>query len=526
MNVIAILYGGELAPCALEKRFSGQSAFERALAAAASFEGVTKTSVLLGEENADAAEMARERNCGVVVRPKWETSALLTALATEAAGFDYAYFAWADSPFLDKDLAVALLNRAVKYRAEYAYADGFAYGLAPELLAPGVAGILAKIAENNTALAETSVARDTVFRVLSTDINSFDIETEISRVDLREKRLRLAADSKRDLLLCASLWEAGLDKAEAPARAVEDVVAQNPALLRTLPAFFSLQVTGDCPADAPQKCGLCPLAVKKIGYATLTIADFSRLLDNIAAFAGDGVIDLSLWGEIACRNDRAALVKAVLERPALACVVETAALAADLWTEDDLVGIAGAMAAAPATQVPSLPSGAGRLSWIVSDSGSPPDASGAYTAFVSRLAELFPGNVYVQMLRVKGNEDDAERFYRNWTASKWQGKVKVIIQKYDSFAGLLPDRIAADISPIERNPCWHLMRDMYILADGTVWPCRAATLNHDLPSSGNAFIEPLDKIWKNGEELYMRHAVNKELAMLCGKCDEYYTFNF
>ena len=82
---------------------------------------------------------------------------------------------------------------------------------------------------------------------------------------------------------------------------------------------------------------------------------------------------------------------------------------------------------------------------------------------------------------------------------------------------------ATDLSPVIRSPCWHLMRDVVVLMDGTVPICK-----EDLgrsPSLGNAFTDDLSLIWERGADLYASHA-SLVYPGICAKCDEYYTYNF
>ena len=141
-----------------------------------------------------------------VKRPLWTKKSLLEEIALAASGYDLVYFAWADCPLLDAALAEALARRHINYAAEYSYADGWPYGFAPEVLAPETAGILAKIIGDD----DGPVERDALFSVIQKDINAFDIETEISPVDLRHYRLSLSTDSKRNRLWCPGLQRAAL----------------------------------------------------------------------------------------------------------------------------------------------------------------------------------------------------------------------------------------------------------------------------------------------------------------------------
>ncbi|MDR1308228.1 MAG: spiro-SPASM protein [Treponema sp.] len=536
MRALTVLYGGSLASQAFEPVLDGKSAFSLALERAGAFPGSEKT-LLLVTEGAKLPDPAPGKPLSVTARPEWTVSELCRVLSAEAAGFDFAYYGWADSPFLDPSLAGKLAERHIRYGAEYSYADGWPLGLGPELIGSAPAGILFKIAGDE---GKGPVTRDTLFSVLQRDINSFDIETEISSVDLRCHRLSLTADSKRNLLLLTRFARAGCAGAEE----AEGIVAEHPEFLRTLPAFFPLQVSGPCPGRAlAGKTGACPLCPYPLSGARggtvadrgdfLDPGDFEKILDKIEGFAGDGVIDLSLWGELSLHPRRDDLIRAVLERPALSLVIESSGLG---W---------GAVEnyAAWAAAAPKRRNGLPPLAWIISLDGKdlpgmglPPSPESV--SFVKALAAAFPrevgtdDRVYVQAVRTAGAEDEVEGFYRAWKAygTDHPGPA-IIIQKYDSFCGFLPKRQAVDLSPVERRPCWHLMRDFPVLIDGTVPVCREdldctmAGVPAASGGLGNILREEAETIWDRGAELY-RSQCEKNYEKLCALCDEYYTYNF
>jgi spiro-SPASM protein len=539
MNALAVLYGGNLSAAAFEKVFSGKCALSLALEGAAAFPGTAKR-VLLGGNNFDRLAGAAGWTLpeGVELRavPDRTKKSLLETLASLSGGFDLTYYGWADCPLLDPVLTEALARRHLRYAAEYSYADGWPYGFAPELLAPGVAGILAKLLGDGDG---GKVERDALFQVIQRDINAFDIETEISPADLRGCRLNLTADSRRNLLLLTRLTGAGLRRA----RDAEGIITGKPELLRTLPVFYALQVSGPC----LQACEFCPYprfgrfpgeGPGPEGQGTpvterkdfLEPGVFEALLDRIISFSGDGVIDISLWGELSLHPQKMELIRQVLARPELSLIIETSGLG---WKQGELEDLAALAAAAPVRNNPILES---PLSWIVSlDSADP----GTYQAIrgpgfaeaagtARFLAGLFPGDAYVQAIRVQGREDDIEQFYRSWKAELPQGGSRVIIQKYDDFCGFLPKRQASDLSPVNRQPCWHLMRDMNIYIDGTVAPCRNRIPGLGAESAaamGNAFREPLEEIWSRFEDIYGEQC-SRRYPGICADCDEYYTFNF
>jgi spiro-SPASM protein len=528
MNALLVVFAGRLSGEAFEPLINGASGFSLALEQARRFPGVGKTA-LLGLSGAAYPGLAAGVECEL--RDGWTRQSLLERMAALAAGFDLVYFVWADCPFLDSGLAEKLAERHLRYAAEYSYADGWPYGLAPELLAPGTAAVLAKIAEED----QSPVERDCLFSVIQKDINAFDIETEISPVDLRCHRLNLCADSKRNLLLlrrfAAASGGTGGAAGIPDTAAVERIIATEPALLRTLPAFYPVQAAGGCPQD----CAWCPYPAAQDGGSALVRRDgmeperFETLLDNIAAFSGDAVIDMSLWGELALHPEKMRLIEMVLSRPALALVIETSGIG---WKIEELEQSAELARKAASGRKNPLPP----LSWIVSLDASCAaryrEIRGAgFAEAVERahkLLALFPTDAYVQAVRTSGAEDDIEAFYRSWKEAAPSGAANIIIQKYDDFCGALERKQASDLSPVNRQPCWHLLRDMPVLLDGSVPFCRedlAALRGSRENVLGNVWIDSLETIWERGTSFYNKQC-EKKYEGLCAGCDEYYTYNF
>jgi spiro-SPASM protein len=551
MKALVVLYGGDLRPQAFQKVFAGgKSAFDLALERSRLFPHRQKT-VVLGWEGDFPGPREGPFPAELVFEARWSRRILLETVSRLSLGYDFTYVAWADCPFLDPDLSAAIAARHLQYAAEYSYADGWPYGFAPELLAPGIAGILAKIEGDE----DNPVERDSIFAVLQKDINSFDIETEISPVDLRTHRMQLCADSKRNLLLLDRFAGAAAPDFPCAAGAAE-IIEKRPDILRTLPAYYPVQAARPC----PQSCTLCPYpafgdstAVDSAAADSSTAvspgtrpgpepfldpARFGELLDRIAVFSGDAVIGLSLWGELALHPRRMELIRQVLERPQLALVIETSGIG---WNDQDLRDAAELVAAAPAG-----PQNFSPLSWIVSlDTADPlryreirgPGFTEAVEC-AKKLFSLFPADAYVQAVRTCGAEDDIEKFYRGWKEIAPRGNRNIIIQKYDDFCGRLEKRQASDISPVERQNCWHMLRDLPVLLDGAVPLCREEllVLKGEGRILGNVYRDSLETIWARGEEYYAEHCKatrqntdSGEKTIypgICTDCDEYYTYNF
>ncbi len=439
-----------------------------------------------------------------------DSRSLVEALIQAGEGADQLLYLYGDCPFLDATVTARMLENHERYFAEYTFADGYPYGLTPEIVNASVLPLLLRLvgggSEGTTPISTEPISRETLFTIIQKDINSFDIETEIAPVDLRMLRLSLTCDSRLNYLLCRNLATAGA--VDEPG--VLEIVQKQQVLLRTVPAYFNIQIIDGC----PQACGYCPFP--QFGGDILSnrnemsLDSFRRTVEQINAFSPEATISLSLWGEPALHSRIAEMIRIVENSGSIHLNIETSGIG---WNPQTITELAKV--------------GLHRTEWIVSLDALQPDLyarlRGNGFAEAVRSIELllkhFDRHVHVQAVRMNENEEQLEEFYRGWKSKT----DNVIIQKYDDFCGQLPARKVTDLSPLARHPCWHLKRDMVVLLDGTVTMCREDIFRKQV--LGNVLNEEIGEIWRRGEDLYLAH-LRKEYPDLCKGCDEYYTFNY
>ncbi|MDR1179420.1 MAG: spiro-SPASM protein, partial [Spirochaetales bacterium] len=421
--------------------------------------------------------------------------------------YDNIIYVFGDCPFLDADTTRRMLENHARYYAHYTFADGYPAGITPEIIAVRTLPALVGLCPASPPLP---LNRETLFTLIQKDINAFDIETELSPKDLRLLRASLTAGTRRDHLLCERV-AAALPVGEAPSgAAITAVLEQKPEIMRTLPAYIGVQITEEC----PHPCVSCPYPL--VGGVTkkgcMSAEDFERVMRKAAAFCGEAVIGVSLWGEPAFHPEFTRLARAVADEPGLSLLVETSGIG---WKDEVIRECAAILGP--------------RLSWIVSLDATGPEqyaqlkgGSSRWDEVLSRTGMLlaeFPDTVYVQSLRMNDNEETLETFYKSWK----EKTPHLIIQKYDWFCGFLPQRKVTDLSPLDRFPCRHLQRDLYVLSDGSVPLCRDDIRKAVL--LGNLLRDDIDTIWEKGGGLYREHLAGNYTG-ICGNCDEYYTWNF
>ena len=496
MKNLVVINAIKLSSYAFKPLRDGGSAFSRCLDFARSLPEVGEWVIL-----APSSLSLPGTEIKTAVRTDWDTKGMLEELKALSDGYDHIFYFFADCPLLDLNLARRMYQNHLRYFADYTFADGYPYGLALEILKAPVVEALLKLVKDGEA-----VKRDSIFETIKKDINAFDIETEIAPVDLRLLRLSLTADCKRNFLLLERLLGLGATDEESVCRLIQE----RPELLRTLPAYFPIQIVAGC----RQSCSYCPYPLLEPGLLTnkreMPKEKFFEVIEKIEAFCDDAVISVSLWGEPSLHSAIDELLGFVLKRPAMEMVVETAGLG---WDEKRLEKLAGELERKPA--------------FIISLDAHQPELYGKLRGKgfnealpTARLfLRLFPATTYVQAVRMQENEEALEGFYRDWKKET----ENIIIQKYDHFCRFLPQRKVTDLSPLKRQSCWHLKRDFVVLLDGSVPMCR-----EDLKQAhllGNVFQMGLDEIWQQGEQYYKRHLA-EDYPELCQDCDEYYTYNF
>ena len=548
MENLVILYASSVSEYAGKDFVENKTCFEFALSWAFSVSDFAGLSIYVDSEEEKSTFVnliekfysEKKDFVKICVKSSWKVKDLISQIKVDSEYYDNIVYGHADSPFYNTEITKKLLDLHTESLAEYCFADGYPAGLTPEILHPGTVKILDSLCnlENSTdgtvlksvTVGNQFVKRDSIFELIKTDINSFEIETILSDQDFRENRFEFFCDSKNNFNLCknfAKLFFEG--KSNLNDYDIEQICSDSKnciELLQVLPTFYNIQIASSCKST----CSYCPypkcfekkysvLPCKTSDF--MSLENFSNLIDKIAEFSSEAVISLSLWGEATLHPQFEKFIEKVLSYSGLSVLIELSQLN---LSDEKLQKISQIV-----KNSPERTNGKEKIYWIVSvdacNQTSYEKIHGNSSSFeevcasVLKLSSLFKNCVYPQFMRLQENEDSLETFYRFW---KEKNNEKLIIQKYDCFAGYLEDKKTADLTPITRNPCWHLRRDFVILLNGDVSICREELLSG---SQGNVFSESLEAIWQK-RKLFLEEYVKGNLTSLCEKCDEYYTFNF
>ncbi len=533
MNTLIVLFADKKSNFMFDKLFSSKSAFELSLEWAKRVEKTYGGSICIftyPELEQKCQDFTKDFSSACVeCCENWNVQLLFSKMAENAKKLNCnnILFAYSDQPFLDFAITQEIVDTHTRFCAEYTFADGYPSGFCPEMLDCGATAILSELAMQKEE-GKSPISKTAVFDFIKSDINSFEVETVIADDDFKLFRLTFDCSEKITTIACQHLFEMGLEGKSVLEKSY--LAAKNPAILKTVPAFYEIQIS----AASNVKSIYLPNEMQNTTWQDSTqnlfmkLEDFKKLIEKIENFSNSAVVSLCAWGEALLHPDFCSFVKTVLNHTKLSLVIET-----DGWnvTEDlckkikEFVEPLNDSARDFSRKIPLI-------SWIVRTDAVSADVYGIVNgnslgvekalSAIALLTKYFPKNTYAQFVRMNENESELESFYRFWSDKNSPSNGNVIIQKFNSFCGTLEDKKSADLSPIERNPCWHLRRDMTILLDGSVPLCRQCICKN---IQGNAFSQNLDDIWQKFDLELKNHLCGK-YSSLCEKCDEYYTFNF
>lgn len=507
MSSVVFVNAINISPYAFEPLAEGRCSAGMVIEKAAAFPAIEKKVILTDDEKwvqrlrSDYLSGDEGGGWEIRQRDEWSLSALLETMSQDSVDCEDIFYCFLDTPLIDDDLCRRMYDNHCRYFAEYTFADGYPVGLSPEILRRRILPALQKLAES----ISEPLGRQSLFRVVEKDINAFDIETELAPRDLRLMRVELACDNKRNYQLTQAVYQAGgLNESE-----VLRILQTRPEIIRTIPAFFEFQITA---GTLQQPSYLPPEAVPdgKGDPEEMSQKDFRFMMDKIAAWSEDGVVSLSHFCEPSLHKRLANLVGDVLDHQGFRVLLETSGLG---WQNDVL------------RQLEQMDRR--RFLWILDLDALDPElyrrirGAGYEEAmeFADYLLTEWPDQTWLQAVRMKENEEHLLNFYQKWKEKSDQ----IIIQKYDWFCGVLPQRKVTDLSPLKRFPCWRLRRDWVIGVDGTVPLCREDLGRREV--MGNLLQDDVETIQKRGDEIYRAHT-RGDYPALCRECDEYYTYNF
>ena len=291
---------------------------------------------------------------------------------------------------------------------------------------------------------------------------------------------------------------------------------KDPGLVYSGPSYLEIEPISEC----EYKCDFCPRQFTEVAANQLSLADIKLVTDFLANSLDDATVTLGGMGEPLQHDDILSICEKFLEaEPLKQLIIET-----NGFYLNKLERLIEHKSFAKVTIIINFNS----LENSSTIHGCPAENLAKVKANLSSWSnqlkkrdEKLLKRTYLQVLKVLENETEVDLLYDLADGLGFS----FLLQKYNRYIDLMPERRVSDMTPLERYFCWHLRRDMFIRADGDVSFCKQDISNQ--APRGNIRSQSLAEIWQKGEIFFKDNLQNK-LAKSpdCANCDEYFTFNF
>lgn len=436
--------------------------------------------------------------------------------------------------FFDYDLNNKIVQESINYDIEYYYGEGFPEGVIGQV-------IKASIIKDIIPLVKKSDKFDKnfIFSILLRNISYFDIdliegkfENEIFRYSLKlnkKEDIKLIYDilflelknrtvelvDKIDNLYGYNLYEYNetyqkvlYDNKELILNIhynkINDILLNKPSLIRTYPKTIFIEISSQYYSDLIY---LPPQNYIKRKKKFLTLDDIKNIYEKNKFFFEDTVIIIDGFGEQFFNKEIIEIIN-YLSQENEVIVKTTGAFFFSDFTKKlknlDNIKI-----------IILLDASNEKIYKLVGHK----ENFKKIETFAKYFLKNYPDSFFIEFTRMKENDSDIEQFYEKWK----EYDSNIIFRKYNNFSGVLLNREVADLTPVERFPCFHIRRDFYILSDGKISICKSDFNGEILHKS--VFEDSCYNIFESYKNIYLKH-ITKEYPQICKGCNEFYTFNF
>ena len=480
------------------------------------------------------AHMAGEHSdTGIIALTAEESASLATALksifdrsessnARDTIAICYGWYV-----LLDPELSQAARADHEQYLAHITYCENVPPGFLPDYVSRE---FIEALPADETA---TQDLRAYAFR----NIDRFDVEIFYQRPDLRQYRLDFTATSARSIAVLKAMSElrASAEHTGVPAlrfAELEPFLVEHPEVLRPYPSYIEVELSAEfAQADfapvfwpAPQNADT---GERRSRAGTLDQNLLAKLKTDIStnALTRDVTVAFAGAGECFCHPQLVETVSEFLQLDQVKqVIIETYGVGVAAGQLDALFALPGASRLAFIVRLNTLRPDRYRELFGVDCGRAALDFIDTLSQILGRTPEAARPQVYVEMLRLAETDDELDGFMQRF--DRPEEPLQPLLQKYNRYIERLPERRAANLTPLGREFCWHLARDLYLTVDGRVPLCRQdpygeAEATADFRSQSVREIlaasAPAHAASVRGE--------HETIPMPCLQCDEWYTFN-
>lgn len=413
------------------------------------------------------------------------------------------------APLLDIDLTKRIWERHKKYLSQYSYSENLPQGIVPRILT-----------REFLVSLPPGLKQDSHSYFIK-NINNYDVEIFYYPPDLRQYRLSFLPNDGRSSSFVRSILKDLPNDKYFTYDGVLDRILAKPEMFRSAPSYIELEIYRGCELT----CTFCPRQSmdNSDDGSYITLTQVKKLTSELDEFGSSYTIALGGMGEPLHHPNISEILNSLSSANHLTEVIIESAL----YLEPEKIDtILKGLNSTNLDKIHFIIN----LSTLKDDRYSKiygKDLLGQVKENINKLLTTLPKeNISVQILKIKEVEDEVDAYF---TYFEKQG-IQIVFQKYNRFARLLPEKRVSDLTPLKREFCWHLARDLYINSDGSVSICKQypkPVANIKTEIIGNITTSSLEDIWNQGARHFHNSVLglHEKIPAACLDCDEWYTFN-
>ena len=422
-------------------------------------------------------------------------------------------------PLLDLKLVQEALQDHQNYLAHFTYGENIPSGLIPDLVSKDFIDELPSLKEGEK---KDSIENEDLRAFVLKNIEKYDVEIFYKKPDLRQYRLDFSIKSPRSQKLAEEILKS---KPELDFPELLGFIQNNAEILRPYPSYFEIQLSEKMPLKPfyfPEKKSEKKNASSPSPPCELSMELVQKLIEDLKSngMEGDASLALGGLGEPAEHPHFLDILSSFLELKQVQRIyIESFGVKLDQSMLRSLASLKGAGKLHIILRLNSLQRERYKEMY---EADLFPKVHENIRLIESMSPEKRVFHVYAEMIRMRENDDEIDAYFERFKKSP----IEVILQKYNRYIDLLPERRAVDLNPLCRSFCWHLTRDFYLKADGQVPLCKQDPFGKRAPSLSfkeHSVKEILAKTMKaHISSIQQKH---ERTGMPCLQCDEWYTFN-
>ena len=400
-----------------------------------------------------------------------------------------------------------------QYKADFSFSENLPKGLVPTIIGRSLLEALS-IQEPNFLVAPSLLTTPLSYYI-EKNINKYHVEIHYDEPDLRMLRLDFSGKSIRSMVRIQRFVEK-VENKNAPFIELEAIINNTPNILHTKPSYIEVELISDC----NYACTFCPRQFTPQAKYILDRDEF----DSIITFTKNNFLDTSIclggMGEPLLHPNFLEYCQIILDTQEIpTLVIETNGFL--LNTIVSLIEHKNFNKVKLILNINSF-----------KNYGSIHGVPNSYLSIVeqnlkewlslveSRHGKVLLQNIYVQILKIEENEEEIDDFFK-FTQDH---SIQFLLQKYNTYNNLMPQKRVSDMTPLTRSFCWHLRRDLFIRANGDISFCKQDITNQNI--HGNLKKDSLENSW-NSIKKHWEHNYKEQhpSSPNCLECDEYFTFN-